>query len=277
MTEEQFGVLAALLKSRSGLMLARDQGYLVEARLGALARRAGLADSGALIEMLAHAGPADALAIRVVEAMTTNETLFFRDTKPFTHLRDVALPRILAGRAAGARLRIWSAACSSGQEAYSIAMTLADLPLAGRGVEIIGTDIAREPLAQARAGHYSQFEVQRGLPMQTLVRHFTKYGAGWRISEGLRAMARFQHWNLLADLHPLGRFDIVFCRNVLIYLDSPTKARVLEAIARQMAPDGFLYLGGAETVIGITECFAPLPGERGVYGLAGATAAMKAR
>jgi len=139
-----------------------------------------------------------------------------------------------------------------------------------RQIEIIGTDIAREPLARAREGQYSQFEVQRGLPVQYLMKYFKKEEPNWRISQAIRQMAQFREFNLLGDLRPLGRFDIVFCRNVLIYFDQPTKTRVLEAIAAQMAPDGMLYLGGAETVLGITARFAPLQGERGVYGLAGA-------
>ncbi|HST75720.1 MAG TPA: CheR family methyltransferase, partial [Acetobacteraceae bacterium] len=133
---------------------------------------------------------------------------------------------------------------------------------------IIGTDLSGEQVARARAGLYNQFEIQRGLPMQMLVRHFRKEPAGWRIADALRERVQFREWNLLSDLRPLGRFDIVFCRNVLIYFDQPTKRRVLEAIAQQMPPDGLLYLGGAETVLGITDRFVPLNGERGVYGLA---------
>jgi chemotaxis protein methyltransferase CheR len=138
------------------------------------------------------------------------------------------------------------------------------------GIAIIGTDIAREPLNRARDGQYTQFEVQRGLPVQYLMKYFTKEDPHWRISPAIRQMAQFREFNLLGDLRPLGRFDIVFCRNVLIYFDQPTKTKVLEGIAGLMPPDGILYLGGAETVLGITGRFAPLPGERGVYGLAGA-------
>jgi len=214
------------------------------------------------------------VAQEVVEAMTTNESLFFRDDKPFEHFRTQALPRLHAARPRGAPLRLWSAASSSGQEAYSLAMILTDLraSLGDRRVEIVGTDIAREQLARAREGLYSQFEVQRGLPMQMLVKHFRKEAGGWRVAEAIRRMVEFREWNLLTDLRPLGRFDIVFCRNVLIYFDQPTKARVLEAIAGLLPPDGLLYLGGAETVLGITTRLAPLAGARGVYGLAGATA-----
>jgi chemotaxis protein methyltransferase CheR len=206
--------------------------------------------------------------------MTTNESFFFRDDRPFNHMRSQALPRLHSARPAGARLRIWSAAASTGQEAYSLAMLVAEgrATLGNREVEIVGTDIAREPLARARAGIYTQFEIQRGLPMQMLVKHFRKDGAQWRLADAIRAMASFREWNLLGDLRPLGQFDVVFCRNVLIYFDQPTKTRVLDAIARQLAPDGLLYLGGAETVLGITDRFVPSGSDHGVYELVGARA-----
>ena len=269
-----FAVLAELLKAKSGLVFGQDKIYLLETRLGPLLKKAGLADLNALADRLKRS-PADPLVRDVVEAMTTNESFFFRDDKPFLHFKTQALPRLIAARSATAPLRIWSAASSSGQEAYSLAMILAESKalLGGRQVEIIGTDIARDQLARAQQGLYTQFEVQRGLPVQMLVRNFKKEDANWRISEAIRAMVRFREFNLLNDLKPLGRFDIVFCRNVLIYFDQPTKARVLDAIASQMAPDGALYLGGAETVLGITGRFAPMPGERGVYGVTPARAA----
>jgi len=269
-----FAILAELLKAKSGLVIGQDKIYLLETRLGPLLKKAGLTDLNALADRLKRS-PADPLVRDVVEAMTTNESFFFRDDKPFLHFKTQALPRLIAARSAAAPLRIWSAASSSGQEAYSLAMILAENKalLGGRQVEIVGTDIARDQLARAQQGLYTQFEVQRGLPVQMLVRHFKKDDANWRISEAIRAMVRFREFNLLNDLKPLGRFDIVFCRNVLIYFDQPTKARVLEAIAAQMPPDGALYLGGAETVLGITGRFAPMPGERGVYGVAPARAA----
>jgi chemotaxis protein methyltransferase CheR len=270
-----FETIASLLKARSGLAIGPDKLYLLDTRLAPILKRQGLRDLTALAERL-RVPRMDALAQEVVEAMTTNESLFFRDDKPFEHVRTQALPRLHAARAPGVKLRIWSAASSSGQEAYSLAMMLTDMraSLGDRQVEIIGTDIAREQLARAREGVYSQFEVQRGLPMQMLVKHFRKEAAGWRVAEAIRRMVEFREWNLLSDLRPLGRFDIVFCRNVLIYFDQPTKARVLEAIASLLAPDGVLYLGGAETVLGITTRLAPVAGARGVYGLATLAAAV---
>jgi chemotaxis protein methyltransferase CheR len=272
-----FQLFASLLKSRSGLVIGPDKLYLLETRLAPILKREQLRDLVALADRLRAPG-AEPLIRQVVEAMTTNESFFFRDDKPFQHFRAQALPRLAASRPQGAPLRVWSAASSSGQEAYSLAMIVAECRagLGGRRIEIVGTDLARDQVARAREGLYTQFEVQRGLPVQMLLRYFRKEDNGWRINEALRGMVQYREWNLLADLRPLGPFDVVFCRNVLIYFDQPTKAKVLEAIARQMAPDGMLYLGGAETVLGITTRFSPLPAERGVYGLAGATASERA-
>ena len=269
-----FETLAQLLKAKSGLAIGPDKLYLLETRLAPILKQQGLRDLNALAERLRQPRM-DVLAQTVVEAMTTNESFFFRDDKPCVHFRAQALPRLHAARPHGAPIRIWSAASSSGQEAYSLAMILSELrvSLGDRRVDIIGTDIAREQLARAREGSYSQFEVQRGLPMQRLVKYFKKEMNSWRIAEALRRMVEYREFNLLTDLRPLGRFDIVFCRNVLIYFDQPTKARVLDAIAGLLPPDGLLYLGGAETVLGITSRLVPLPGERGVYGLATAAAA----
>jgi chemotaxis protein methyltransferase CheR len=268
-----FDTLATMLKTKSGLIIGTDKLYLLETRLSGIVKREKLTDMNELAERLRRPG-SDALTRDVVEAMTTNESFFFRDEKPFIHFRGQALPRLVAARPAGSTLRVWSAASSSGQEAYSLAMIVAEsnAALGGRKVEIVGTDIARDQLARAREGVYSQFEVQRGLPVQMLMRYFRKDDSNWRITDTIRAMASFREFNLLSDLRSLGRFDIVFCRNVLIYFDQPTKTRVLEAIAGIMPPDGLLYLGGAETVLGITSRFAPMPNERGVYGVSGGTA-----
>jgi len=273
LTIASFDVLAALLKSTSGLTIGRDKVYLLETRLGGIIKREKLGDLNHLAECLRRPGN-DGLAREVVEAMTTNESFFFRDDRPFQHFRSQALPRMAAARPSGAPIRIWSAAASSGQEAYSLAMIIAECRavVGDRRIEIVGTDIAREQLGRAREGLYSQFEVQRGLPVQSLMRWFRKEEGNWRIQDQLRQMVQFREFNLLADPRSLGHFDIVFCRNVLIYFDQTTKGRVLESIARVMPADGLLYLGGAETVLGITPRFAPMPAERGVYGLAGTSA-----
>jgi chemotaxis protein methyltransferase CheR len=259
-----YAAIAELLKSRSGLILGPDKQYLLETRLAPIMKRERLRD---LQELTARLRPGSPLERDVVDAMTTNESLFFRDGKPFEALRRSVLPRLHAARAPGARLRIWSAAAATGQEAYSIAMVAHDLApsLAGRRCEIIGTDIAREPLERARQGLYSQFEIQRGLPMQMLVQHFQKEGSQWRIKQALREAVLFREWNLLADPQKLGVFDVIFCRNVLIYFEPATKRRVLEALAKVLAPDGVLFLGGAESVLGLTDCFRSAPGEAGTY------------
>ncbi len=266
MTPRSFEVFATVLRAGSGLAIGPDKSYLLETRLAPLLKREHLPELDALAEKLrnpAHSG----LVREVVEAMTTNESSFFRDDRPFTHLRTQALPRLHAIRPTGARLRVWSAAASTGQEAYSIAMLVAEnrATLGGREVEILGTDISREALARAREGAYTQFEIQRGLPMQLLAKYFRKDGARWQLSDAIRNMATFREWNLLTDLRALGQFDLVFCRNVLIYFDQVTKARALEAISRQLAPDGLLYLGGAETVLGITDRFVPSGSDHIVY------------
>ena len=265
-----FQTYATLLKTRSGLVIGPDKLYLLETRLAPILKCEKLRDLAALADRL-RAPNAEPLIRQVVEAMTTNESFFFRDDKPFQHFRAQALPRMLALRPAGTPLRVWSAASSSGQEAYSIAMIISECraSIGDRRIEIIGTDLARDQVQRARDGVYTQFEVQRGLPVQMLMRYFRKEENGWRISEALRGMVQYREWNLLGDLRPLGQFDVVFCRNVLIYFDQPTKAKVLDAGAQQMPADGLLYLGGAETVLGITSRFAPLPAERGVYGVVG--------
>ncbi|HME24567.1 MAG TPA: CheR family methyltransferase [Acetobacteraceae bacterium] len=267
-----FETFATLLKSHSGLVIGPEKLYLLETRLAPILKREKLRDLATLAQRLRTPG-AETLIRQVVEAMTTNDSFFFRDDKPFQHFRNQALPRLLAARPACAPLRVWSAAASAGQEAYSIAMIVFECraSIGGRRIEIIGTDLARGQVARARAGLYTQFEVQRGLPVQMLMRYFRKEENGWRISEAIRGMVQYREWNLLADLRPLGRFDVVFCRNVLIYFDQATKAKVLDAVSEQMPRDGLLYLGGAETVLGITSRFAPLAAERGVYGLAPVT------
>ncbi len=268
MKAKSFEFLAALLRRGSGLVIGPEKQYLLETRLAGIIRENQTSDLDGLAERIrsGQAGCAD-IERQVVEAMTTNESFFFRDEKPFNHFRITVLPRLLATRPAGAKLRIWSAAASSGQEAYSLAMILAEMrgTIAGRPIEILGTDLSGEQLHRAQEGLYTQFEVQRGLPMQFLVKYFAKEGANWRLNNTIRAMVGFRKWNLLDDLRPLGTFDVVFCRNVLIYFDQPTKTRVLNAIAERMTADGVLYLGGAETVLGITDRFDIVPSDRGVY------------
>lgn len=268
MKPDDFDFLAKMLKERSGLVLTPDKSYLLESRLMPVARKRGLKGLEDLVAQLRRRD--EALAADVTDAMTTNESFFFRDQKPFDQFRDVVLPNLLRTRATKRSFRIWCAAASSGQEPYSLAMILKEhaARLAGWKVEIVGTDLSREILQKARSGLYSQFEVQRGLPIQLLVKYFQKRDDQWELDPAVRSMVQFKEWNLLQDMKALGTFDVVFCRNVLIYFDQPTKSVVLENMSKQMTDDAVLYLGGAETVLGISERFKPIPSQRGVYAVA---------
>ena len=261
-----FDTIASLLKIRSGLAIGPDKLYLLDTRLSPILKRHELPNLNVLAERL-RGVRTESLAQEVVEAMTTNESLFFRDNKPFAHFRTESLPRLHAARPRGAPLRIWSAAASSGQEAYSLAMIVAELraSLGDRRVEIIGTDIAREQILRAREGLYSQFEVQRGLPIQMLVKYFTQVGELWQLNADIRGMVQHRQLNLLQDFSSLGVFDVIFCRNVLIYFDQETKATIFERLVKQLEPDGMLILGAAESVVGITDAFKPYPDKRGLY------------
>jgi chemotaxis protein methyltransferase CheR len=262
---QDYEFLRKLLKERSGLDLSADKQYLVESRLVPLARKVGLAG---IAELAARMKGGDAqLTTDVVEAMTTNETFFFRDKIPFDHLRDTILPALVQSRASRRTLRIWSAACSTGQEPYSIAMCLKEkaATLAGWRIEIVGTDLSQEVLEKSKAGIYSQFEVQRGLPIQLLVRYFAQIGEMWQLNADIRGMVQYRQLNLLQDFSSLGKFDVIFCRNVLIYFDQETKAAIFERIAKVVEPDGMLMLGAAESVVGITDAFRPYPEKRGLY------------
>jgi chemotaxis protein methyltransferase CheR len=266
MTPYDYEYLRKLLKSRSGLILSAEKHYLVESRLLPVARKAGLFNLTGLVARLK--GPdAEPLIVEVVEAMTTNESLFFRDKTPFDHFRETIMPALLAARAASKRIRIWCAAASTGQEPYTLAICLKEMgrDLAGWRIEIAATDLSHEVLEKAKSGIYSQFEVQRGLPVLMLIKYFSQVGEMWQIAPEIRGMVQFKPLNLLHDFAHLGTFDVVFCRNVLIYFDQETKVGVLDRVAGVMEPDGFLALGAAETVVGLTDKFKPLVDRRGLY------------
>jgi chemotaxis protein methyltransferase CheR len=264
-TPLDYEFLRKLLRERSGLDLASDKQYLVESRLIPLARRGGLSGIAELVAKIKTGS--DALTSEVVEAMTTNETFFFRDKIPFDHLRETILPALLKARASRRSLRIWSAASSTGQEPYSIAMCLKEIgaALAGWRVEILATDLSQGVLEKSRAGIFSQFEVQRGLPIQKLVKHFTQVGELWQLNADIRAMVQHRQLNLLQDFSHLGTFDVIFCRNVLIYFDQDAKAGIFDRLAKSLDPDGVLVLGAAESVVGISDAFKPYPEKRGLY------------
>jgi chemotaxis protein methyltransferase CheR len=264
-TPLDYDYLRKVLKERSGLDLSGDKQYLVESRLVPLARKNGLAGIPELAAKMRSG--AEPLITEVVEAMTTNETFFYRDRIPFDHLRDTILPALMQARAARKSIRIWSAASSTGQEPYSIAMSLKEkaAQLAGWRFEIVATDLSLDVLEKSKAGIYSQFEVQRGLPIQLLVKYFTQNGELWQVNADVRSMVQHRQLNLLQDFSHLGKFDVVFCRNVLIYFDHDTKIDVFERLGKVMEPDGMLMLGAAESVVGITDVFRPLADKRGIY------------
>jgi chemotaxis protein methyltransferase CheR len=265
-TPHDYDFIRKLVRERSGLVLSADKQYLVESRLLPVARKAALVSLSDLVRRLKEPN-AQGLAVEVVEAMMTNESFFFRDKLPFEHFRETIIPSLIAARASQRRIRLWCAAASTGQEPYSLAMCLKEMArqLTGWRIDILATDISNEVLEKAKAGVYSQFEVQRGLPIQMLIKHFTQVGETWQVAPEIRAMVQFRPFNLLNDFAGLGMFDIVFCRNVLIYFDQPTKVGVLDRIARTVERDGYLVLGAAETVVGLTDSFKPAPERRGLY------------
>jgi chemotaxis protein methyltransferase CheR len=264
-SQSDYDYLCQFLKERSGLALAPDKEYLVENRLLPVARRHGRKTVTELIQML-KSPDAGNLKVEVTEAMMNNESYFFRDRVPFDRLADTVLPELLRTRSLRKKIRIWCAAASTGQEPYSIAMQLDQRQeLAGWRVEILATDISGDAIERAKAGVYSQFEVQRGLPIQMLMQHFEQVAGQWRIAERLRKRAEFQIVNLLTDFSRLGQFDVVFLRNVLIYFDRDTKLDVLARVREAMAPDGYLLLGAAETMVGLGDMFKMVPETRALY------------
>ncbi len=261
-----FELYKALLYDKSGLVITPDKSYLLDSRLTPIAKKWNY-PTLEMMTLQLRAIPDPKLVKDIVEAMTTNETSFFRDTKPFTLFQETVLPHMIQTRAAKKKVRIWCAACSSGQEPYSLSMILKDkeAQLKGWQFEIVATDLSEDILAQARKASYSQFEVQRGLPIQYLMKYFTQVGETWQLKDEIRNMVKFSTFNLLDDMARMGQFDIVFCRNVLIYFDEKNKAQILGRIEKQLDKDGFLFLGGAETVLGITDKFVPMPEKRGLY------------
>jgi chemotaxis protein methyltransferase CheR len=264
-TPPDYEYLRKLLRDQSGLDLSDDKQYLIESRLLPLSRKSGLAGISELVQKMK--GGSASITTQVVEAMTTNETFFFRDKVPFDHFRVSIMPEILQARASRKSVRIWCAAGSTGQEPYSLAMCLKEMgsAITGWRVEILATDLSQEVIEKSRAGLYSQFEVQRGLPIQMLVKYFRQVGEFWQVNPDIRAMVQHRQLNLLHDFSQLGVFDVIFCRNVLIYFDQDTKINIFNRLAKASEPDGFLALGAAETVVGLTDVFKPHPEWRGLY------------
>lgn len=256
-----FTFVADLVRRCSGVQLTADKEYLVEARLQPIVRQIGMAGVDEYVDtlrMVPHGAEHD----RVVEALTTNETSWFRDFTTFQILIGHVVPALVQDTRAPGPLRVWSAGCSTGQEPYSIAMALLDAA-PGRTVEITATDISQEALRRGRAGRYSQLEINRGLPAQMLVRYFTRAGTEWELSEDVRSKVTFSRHNLLGTPPQGGPFDIIFLRYVLIYFDPPTRREVLRRVRSVLAPGGFLLLGAAESIIGVGDGWDRVPVGRG--------------
>ena len=258
---DTFTYVADLVRRRSAIQLGAGKEYLVESRLLPLVRQAGLAGVDEYVKSLRNV-PHSADHDRVVDALTTNETSWFRDVAPFQALTGHVLPALIQNSPGLTSLRVWSAACSTGQEPYSIAMALLAAAPDLR-VKITATDISQEVLARGRAGRYSQLEINRGLPALTFVRHFTRAGTEWQLSDQVRSMVTFSQHNLLHTPPAGGPFDIIFLRNVLIYFDIQTRGEVLRSVRRALLPSGFLLLGAVEATFGIDDSWETVPVGRG--------------
>ena len=270
MKREEFEFLASLLKRSSGLSLTPEKTELITSRLKTVAEQHGFATIRALVQAL-RAGN-EPLARAVIEAATTRDTSFFRDRVAFDALRDQILPGVLRARSATRRLRIWCAAAATGQEPYSLAMIIDAIPqFAGWEIQILATDFSADAIERAEAGLFNEAEAQRGLPVRMLAEHFRKDGAGWRITGELRNRVRFRVFNLMDCFAHFGMFDLILCRNVLMYLDAATKSDILERLAGSLEADGYLVLGAAETVLGACSSFAAVPNLRGIMRKAGRT------
>lgn len=273
-----FAYIRDLVLKELGIVLDASKDYLIESRLLPLAKKEGLKTLDDLVGALRANKPAT-LRRAVLDAMTTNETTFLRDVTPFEVLQAGVLPKLIEARRASRSLRIWYAASSTGQEPYSVSMIIHDQfpELLGWKLEQVATDICTQALTRARAGKYSQLEVNRGLPARLLVKHFKKEGGDWQLSDPIRKMVRFEELNLNGRWPPMGQFDIVFIRNVLIYFDVESKKRILGRIHDMLAPDGYLFLGAAETTLNIDERYQRAEGGKGgCYRPAGAIAKTEA-
>ena len=263
--EQDFEVYSSFLYKESGLAISFEKAYLLESRLSPVMKKLGIDELDVLTNKIKAGDPS--ARHEVIEAMTTNETFFFRDTHPFDRFKDVVLPKVMEKKPAGSTIRIWCAACSSGQEPYSLGIILKEnaAKFAGYNFEIIATDLSEDILETARTAKYTQFEVQRGMPITLLVKYFKQEGSDWFLNDEIKSMVKFEKFNLLDSMIKYGTLDIIFCRNVLIYFDPETKGRILAELHTRIEKHGFLFLGGAETVVGVTDKFKAMPGERGLY------------
>jgi chemotaxis protein methyltransferase CheR len=258
--------VCTLVRERSAIELEASKSYLIDARLAPLAKKHGFSSTAEYLQGLLYNRRPDEEA-KLVEAMTTNETSFFRDIHPFNALKNTLIDEFRTLRASQRALNIWSAACSTGQELYSIAMTLRESfpDLAGWNVQLVGTDLSDDVLNRARTASYSQIEINRGLPANLLVRYFDRHGMNWQLRPELRAMATFKKLNLIESWPVMPKMDIVFLRNVLIYFSPESKKQILQKVRMVMAPKAVLFLGAAETTMGLDSTFERVEGERSVF------------
>ncbi len=265
---EEIKVLSNYIYNVSGISIDASKAYLLETRFGKLLEEEGCRSYGEFYRK-AKSDTHRALERRIIDAITTNETLFFRDTNPFDLLRHKIMPELIDNRSGRGitNLKIWSSACSTGQELYSIAIILKELLSRNRThkISLLGTDLSDAAVAQASAGTYNKFEIERGLPREKLQHYFTPAGGNWKIKDEIRAMATFRHMNLMRPFVGLGKFDIIFCRNVAIYFTLQDRKKLFEKIAAALLPDGYLLIGSTESLTGICPRFVPKRHLRSIY------------
>jgi chemotaxis protein methyltransferase CheR len=265
MRPEEIAQVVSLCRARAGLKLAPDKTYMMESRLAPVARREGFDSISALLEAI-RARREDPLIWAAVEALAGGETAFFRDREPFTQFRDEIVPQLVRLRG-GAPIKVWSAACATGQEVYSLSMMLGELMEAEPAlrVELAASDLSRLALERAQSGLYNQFEVQRGLPIRLLARHFEKEGDQWRLAAEVRQRVRWRRINLIAGLRQIGRFDVIFCRYVLWHMTEDAQRKIADDLAAIIPDDGYLVTGAKEPIGGLAEAFQPIAGRPGLY------------
>jgi chemotaxis protein methyltransferase CheR len=266
-------LISSIVYKRTGIVLGPQKDYLIDTRLAPIARQFGHLSVEQLVQSIR--GGCKTAEDAAVESMTTNETLFFRDKLPFDNMANVVIPELLKKRSPNAPLRIWCVACSSGQEPYSLSMMLNEMGLSAKQVTIMATDVSHLMVERAKKGIYSQFEIQRGLPEKLLREHFQQEGLTWLINPKLAERIEFRQLNILDDFNHLGVFDIIFCRNLLIYFDETRKRDVLSRLRRSMSNDGYLFLGAAETVLGLTQDIVPHHTAKTIYVHAGTSEAQQ--
>ena len=266
-SKQEYDDFRDYLVKETGIVLGENKHYLVSSRLNRLMEEHNL-DSYAQLLKLVSTGANKSVCTQIVDAMTTNETMWFRDTYPYEILKSELLPTL--NKIKDRPVKIWSAACSSGQEPYSISMIIHEFMASNpgafsRGIQIVATDISTNMLKYCQRARYDDSAMRRGMSEDRKKQFFTQFGDEWEVNREIRSRITFKSLNLQQSYSALGKFDMIFCRNVLIYFDSETKSDILNRMSNQIEDDGFLFLGGAETVIGITDSFASIPGQRGLY------------